>query len=65
LNPTDAKELGADLIIDVYFISPDCLLEFEDFADKCSVELADKLGIQVIIISHSEDATKKYYKKVL
>jgi FAD/FMN-containing dehydrogenase len=61
LEARASEELGADWLIDVFFVSPRFAEEFEDFADMFSVGLADALGVQVVIMSHSEEATQKYY----
>jgi len=61
LDSHASGEFGADWIIDVYFLPSRLAEQFEDVADACSVALADALGVQVVLISHTEEATQRYY----
>jgi hypothetical protein len=56
-----SESVGADWIVDIYFVPLSDAAAFEDFADDLSVSLADALGVQVVLISHTEEATHEYY----
>jgi hypothetical protein len=56
-----SEAVGADWIVDVYFLPSQQAIAFEDYADELSVSLADELGVQVVVMSHTEEATKEYY----
>jgi len=56
-----SEAVGADWVVDVYFLPSRHAMSFEDFADEFSVSLADELGVQVVLISHTEEATQEYY----
>jgi len=60
-----SEAVGADWIVDVYFLPSRHAMSFEDFAGELSVSLADTLGVQVVIISHTEEATQEYYMDML
>ena len=65
LDSSTAAAVGADWIVDVYFLPSRRAMSFEDLADELSVSLADELGVQTVFISHTEEATQEYYMEIL
>ncbi|MBN2584991.1 MAG: hypothetical protein JXL80_18160 [Planctomycetes bacterium] len=65
LSEQEASEAGAQWIADAFFVPSPQLLEFEDFVDDLSVDLSSEHNVRVLIISHTEEATKQYYLETL
>lgn len=61
MDSRSSEAVGADWVVDVYFLPSQYAAAFEDFADELSVSLADELGVQIVLMSHTEEATKEYY----
>lgn len=61
----EAAEVGGNWILDVYFVPSSRLIEFEDFAADLSVYLFNQVGIRVLVVSHTEEATKEHYMETL